>query len=169
MVFSLTPQHLHLQLHSSYQYSEISCSIHGHGCSCWLARREMTPGPQVKWNEVGWTVRWGWCGPAGGLREGGQPREWRLWRKGVKVDLQWGQVAELWELYQELSYLEGCRPHIPGGQIRGMSGTAKEVEHRVVCGAAIGAGGELRLDRNPALWATFLFFAVFVTTDVLLK
>ena len=35
--------------------------------------------------------------------------------EGVNVDLQWGQVAELWEPCQELSDLEGCRPHIPQG------------------------------------------------------
>ena len=51
-----------------------------------------------------------------------------------------GQIAELWEPCQELSNLEGCRPHIPGGQIHGMSGIAKEVCHRVLGAAAIGAG-----------------------------
>ena len=37
----------------------------------------------------------------------------------------------------------GALPGIgrPGGQIRGISGTAEEVGHRVVGGAAIGAGG----------------------------
>ena len=91
---------------------------------------EMTPGPRV---------RWGWCGPAG--EWGPQLGEWALWRKGVEIDLQWVQVAELWEPCQELSDLEGCRPHIPRGQIRGMSGTAKEVGNRVVHGVAIETGG----------------------------
>ena len=40
-----------------------------------------------------------------------------------------------------MSDLEGCRPHIPRGQVRGMSGTAEEVGNRVVGGAAIGTGG----------------------------
>ena len=49
---------------------------------------------------------------------------------------------ELWEPFQELSNLDlGWRPHIPQSQIRGMSGTAKEVGHRVVGGVAIGTGG----------------------------
>ena len=61
--------------------------------------------------------------------------------KGVEIDLQWGQVYELWEPCQELCDLEGCRPQIPRGQIRRMSGTAEEVGHRVVSGAAIGTGG----------------------------
>ena len=42
---------------------------------------------------------------------------------------------------QELGDLEGCRPHTPCGQIRGMSGTAEEVGHRMVGGVAIGTGG----------------------------
>ena len=40
-----------------------------------------------------------------------------------------------------MSDLEGSRPHIPRGQVRGMSGTAEEVGHRVVGGVALGAGG----------------------------
>ena len=52
-----------------------------------------------------------------------------------------GQSAELRKPCQELGDLEGCRPHIPGGHIRGMDGTAKEAGHRVVGGVAIGAGG----------------------------
>ena len=65
----------------------------------------------------------------------GQQRERRLWRKGIEIDLKLGQVAQLWEPCQELSDLEGCRPHIPQGQVRGMIGTAKEVGHCVVGGA----------------------------------
>ena len=52
-----------------------------------------------------------------------------------------GQIAELWEPCQELSNLEGGCPHILGGQIHGMSGIAKEVCHRVLGAAEIGAGG----------------------------
>ena len=37
--------------------------------------------------------------------------------------------------------MEGCRPRIPQCQIRGMGGTAEEVGHRVVGGAAIETGG----------------------------
>ena len=100
-------------------------------------RGKMTPGPWVRWS---W-MKWGWCGPAGGQGQGGQQREWRLRREGVKVDLQRGQVAKWRKPCQELGDLLGCRPHIPRGQIREMSGTAEEVGHRVVGGAAIGTGG----------------------------
>ena len=100
-------------------------------------RGKMTPGPRVRWNGV----RWGWCGPTCDQGGGGQQREWGLRREGVKVDLQWEQVAERRKPCQELGDLEGCRPHIPRGQIRGMSGTAEEVGHHVVDGAAIGTGG----------------------------
>ena len=93
------------------------------------------------WDEVGWRVRWGWCGPAGSQGGEGQQREWRLWRKGVKVDMQWGNIARLSKPCQELSDLVGCCPHIPRGQVCGMSGTAKKMGHRVVSGAAVGAGG----------------------------
>ena len=62
-------------------------------------------------------------------------------RKGVKIDLQWRQIAELREPCQDLSYLDGCRPHISGGQIHGMCGTAKKRGHRVVGETAIWAGG----------------------------
>ena len=57
--------------------------------------------------------------------------------------MQWGQVAERGEPCQELGDLEGCRPHIPQDQVRRMSasGTAKEMGHRVVGGAAMGTGG----------------------------
>ena len=48
-------------------------------------------------------------------------------------------VAELWDPCQELDNLEGCRPHIPRGQVRGMSGAAEKVGH---CMAGdIGTGG----------------------------
>ena len=57
---------------------------------------------------------------AGGPRGGGQQREWGLGWTGVKVDLQWGQIAELWEPCQEFRYLKGCHQHIPRGQARGM-------------------------------------------------
>ena len=60
--------------------------------------------------------------------------------KRVKVDLQLRQIIKLWEPCQELSYLEGSHPHIPGVQIRGMCGAAKEMGHHVISGAAIGAG-----------------------------
>ena len=50
-----------------------------------------------------------------------------------------GQVAKLWDPCQELGDLEWCHPHIP--QVRGMSGTAEELGHRVVGGAAVGALG----------------------------
>ena len=95
-------------------------------------RGKMIPGPRV---------RWGWCGPTGGQGGGGQQREWGLRREGVKVDLQWGQVSKRRKPCPELGDLEGCRPHILRGQIRGMSGTAEEVGHRVVGGLAIGVGG----------------------------
>ena len=61
--------------------------------------------------------------------------------EGVKIDLQWGQVAKPGKSCQELGDLEGCRPRILQGQICGMKGTAEEVGHRVVGGAAIGTGG----------------------------
>ena len=67
------------------------------------------PQEWVRWNGV--KVRWGWCGPAGGQGGGGQLREWGLGREGVKVDLQWGQVAKRRKPCQELGDLEGCRPH----------------------------------------------------------
>ena len=87
-----------------------------------------------RWSGV--RVRWEWCVPL-------VAREWMLWRKGIEIDLQWGQVAELWEPCQELSDLEGCRPHIPRGQIRGMGGAAEEVGYCVVGGAAIRADGAI--------------------------
>ena len=49
--------------------------------------------PDHEWDEVGWRVRWGWCGPAGGQGRGSWSWEWRLWRKGVETDLQLGQVS----------------------------------------------------------------------------
>ena len=60
------------------------------------------------------------------------------------------QVAEMWEPCQELSDLEGCRPHIPRGRGRVMSGTAEEVAHHVVGREAFGAGGVI----GPAYRAT---------------
>ena len=60
--------------------------------------------------------------------------------KGVKFDLHWEQIAELWEPCQKLSYLDGCHPRIPGGQVSGMCQTAKEMSHRVVDGVAVIAG-----------------------------
>ena len=111
-------------------FFKTTSGMHHHHCR-WLVERGRWP-PDHGWDDVGWRVRWGWCGPAGGQGGGGRPREWRLWRKRVEIDLQWVQVNELWEPRQELSGLEGCHPHIPRGQIRLMSGTAKEVGHRVV-------------------------------------
>ena len=52
-----------------------------------------------------------------------------------------GQIAKLTKPCQELSDLEGYRSHIPPGQGREMSGTAKEIGHSVVSGAAVRAGG----------------------------
>ena len=52
--------------------------------------------------------------------------------------------AYIWpnrEPCQELSYLEGCHPHIPRGQIHVVCGTAKEMSYHVVGGPAIRAGG----------------------------
>ena len=60
--------------------------------------------------------------------------------KGFKVHLQWGQIAELWELCQKLSYLEGCHTHIPWGQVIGMCGAAKDMAHHMV-GVTVEAGG----------------------------
>ena len=64
-----------------------------------------------------------------------------------------GRSLELWEPCQELSYLEGCHPHIPrvimgDVDVRGMCRAAEEMGHRVVCGVAIGAGGVI----GPAFW-----------------
>ena len=52
-----------------------------------------------------------------------------------------GKIAELWEPWKKLSYLEGCHPHVPGGQICAMCGAAKEMGHRVLGESSIGAGG----------------------------
>ena len=101
-------------------------------CCCSLAEGSDDPLTHG-WDEVGWRVKWGWCGPACCQRGGGQPREWILWRKGVEIDLLWGQVDEVWTV-GALPGIEqpghcpgrlGWRPHIPQSQIRGMSGTAK--------------------------------------------
>ena len=61
--------------------------------------------------------------------------------KASKSICSGGQVAELWEPCQELSDLEGCRPHIPRDSVRVMSRTAEEVGHSVVGRAAFGAVG----------------------------
>ena len=62
-------------------------------------------------------MRWGWrrrgedeSGPAVGREEEWDPG----WIEG-KEDLDWRQSDKLWEARQEMSYLEGCRPHIPPG------------------------------------------------------
>ena len=102
--------------------------------------------PDHVWDDVGRSVRWRWCSPAGGHGGEGQQREWRLWRKGVKVDLKWGQVAKQWKACQELSDLEGCRPHIPLGQVCGMTCAAKEMGHRVVGWSGSRAGGVIGPD-----------------------
>ena len=66
----------------------------------------------------------------------------------MKERSQSGSVVEayVWpnrEPCQQLSYLEGCHPHIPRGLIHGVCGTAKEMGHRVVGGPAIRAGGAI--------------------------
>ena len=61
--------------------------------------------------------------------------------EGVKIDLQWGPVTELWSPTRNWVTWRGAVHISPGGQIRGMSGTAEEVGHRLVGGAAIGTGG----------------------------
>ena len=90
---------------------------------------------ESSWKHVGNTSSW--SGPAGGPRGDGQLRQWG---KGVRFDLQWRQIVELWEPCQELSYLEGCHSHISGGQIREMWGPAKEASYHVVSWVAVGAG-----------------------------
>ena len=69
---------------------------------------------------------------------------------GMRVKMKWnqsrsavGRIAELRKPYQEFSKLEGCYPHIPLGQVRGMCRAAKEVSHSVVCGVAgqVGSSG----------------------------
>ena len=45
-----------------------------------------------------------------------------------------------------LSYLEGCHPNIPRGQIHRMCGAAKEMGHHVVSREAIRAGGVIGPD-----------------------
>ena len=52
-----------------------------------------------------------------------------------------GQIAKLKKPCLEFSNLDGCRPHIPWGQVHGMSGIAREMGHCVFGGAAVGAGG----------------------------
>ena len=97
----------------------------------------MTSGPQVEWDWVKGEMKMMWT--CWGTKRGGQQQEWGLGGKGVKVDLQWRQIAKLREPSQELSFLEGCHPHITGGQIREICGVAKEIL-RVVSRAAIRAG-----------------------------
>ena len=92
-------------------------------CCCWIAEGLRWP-PNYGWNEMGWRV----SGPAGGPRGGGQQQERGLGRKGIKVDLQWGQITELWERYI-----------IPRGPVCGLWRAAEEIGHRVVSVAAIGA------------------------------
>ena len=75
---------------------------------------------------VKWTLR--------GRKGRGPSRGWRLRREGVKVDLQGWQDGELRESLQGLCYLEGFRPYITRGKIRGMCRTSEEVGHRVVQG-----------------------------------
>ena len=67
--------------------------------------------------------------------------------KGVKVDMQWRQIAKLWEPCQELSYLEGSHPHLSGSQVCRMCGAAKEIGFHVDGGAAGGTGGVI----SPAI------------------
>ena len=66
----------------------------------------------------------------------------------MKKRSQSGSVVEayIWpnrEPCQQLSYLEGCHPHIPRGQIHVVCETAKEMGYRVVGGPAIRAGGAI--------------------------
>ena len=56
---------------------------------------------------------------------------------GMSVRRERRQIAKLREPYRELSY----PPNIPGGQICGMCGADKEMGHRSVSSAAMGAGG----------------------------
>ena len=63
----------------------------------------------------------------------------------MKEKSQSGSVVEayVWpnrEPCQQLSYLEGCHPHIPRGQIHVVCETAEEMGYHVVCGPAIRAG-----------------------------
>ena len=93
-------------------------------------------------NEMRWRVRWRWCGPFGGPRGGGQQRERRLGRKGVEVDLQWGQIPELWEPNQELSYLEIASWDVKGSwrggpPCGGWSGNLGRWGHRPGLGVAV--------------------------------
>ena len=81
----------------------------------------------------GWRVRW--------MMWSCQSSKRRLPTAGMRVKRERSQFAELWEPCQELSWLEGCHPHIPGGQDRGMCRAAKEVGHREVSVVAIGEGG----------------------------
>ena len=99
-------------------------------------------------------VRWRWlhCGLFGGPRGRGQQREWELGGKGINLDLQRRHIAELLEPCQELSFLEGCHSHIPGGQVRGMCRAAEEMGHFVVGGVVIRA--ECRRDHWPSLWSS---------------
>ena len=79
---------------------------------------------------------------------------WRLKRRqpteGLRVRRERSQSqpaveadCKLREPCQELNYLKGCHPHIPGGHIRGrdVCGAAKEMGRRVIGGAAIEANG----------------------------
>ena len=46
---------------------------------------------------------------------GGQQREWGSWREGVKVDLQWGQVAKTVEALPGVGRLGGVPSTYPPG------------------------------------------------------
>ena len=99
----------------------------------------MTSGPRVKWDGVKSDMKMMW------IHWGPKRRRptWGLGGKGVKVDLQWGQIAKLWEPCQELSYLEGCHPQIPGGGAKsgGCVGQLKRWATMWLRGVATGAGG----------------------------
>ena len=76
-------------------------------------------------------------GERDGVKGSGEDEVVSPWPKRRR---QWGQITKLREIRQELSYLEGSRQHIPGGQIREMCGAGKEVSRRVVGGDSVGAG-----------------------------
>ena len=101
----------------------------------------MILGPQVIWSGVNGEMRMTWScwRPERRHLTAGMKamKERTLNRSAVRAD-RWTVGAGP---CQELSDLEECRPHIPRGQIRGMSGIDKEVGYHVVGGAAIGAGG----------------------------
>ena len=93
---------------------------------------------EMKWGE-GWDeddvvqlVAWEEEANRGNEGYGGKESE-SIWSGGKS--LKCGSPARNWATWR------GGLPHFPRGQIRGMSGTAERMGHRVVGGAAIWAGG----------------------------